>query len=264
MVYRMCPPTRTFVCTYALPAQVTQTPSSQYALLIEGGKMSANPVEKAFCVIEFSKSNSATVVKRRFRTRFAKAPPTRQYIYDWHRQFETTGCLCKRSAPGRPRIAEEQVERVRATYLRSPQTSTRRAIRELQIPKPTVWKILRKRLKMIPYKIQMLQRLSEGDKNKRCDFCESVLGRCDDEEGFMDRIIFSDESTFHISGKVNKQNVRIWGTEKPTIPLEHVRDSPKVNVFCAISSKKVYGSYFFKDKSVQGASYLNYIDTVLI
>jgi hypothetical protein len=29
------------------------------------------------------------------------------------------------------------------------------------------------------------------------------------------KFIFSDEATFHINGKVNRHNVRVWGTENP-------------------------------------------------
>ena len=55
-------------------------------------------------------------------------------------------------------------------------------------------------------------------------------------DGFADSLIFSDKATFHLSGKVNWHIVCIWGTENPRIVIENVRDSPKVNVFCAISN----------------------------
>lgn len=54
-----------------------------------------------------------------------------------------------------------------------------------------------------------------------------------EEDGFYERLILADESTFHI--KVNKHNVRIWGIEKPRASIEYERDSPKLNVFCAVS-----------------------------
>ena len=73
---------------------------------------------------------------------------------------------------------------------------------------------------------------------------------------FSERIVFSDEATFHLSGKVNKQNVRIWGLQNPHAHIEHVRDSPKVNVFCAISRSSVYGPYFFDGNTVNGQQYL--------
>jgi hypothetical protein len=52
----------------------------------------------------------------------------------------------------------------------------------------------------------------------------------------------SDEATFHTSGKANRHNLRVWGTEN-CFTLEHQRDSPKVNVYCAMSRSQVYG-YF--------------------
>jgi hypothetical protein len=77
-----------------------------------------------------------------------------------------------------------------------------------------------------------------------------------DVEGFADSLIFSGEATFHLSGKVNRRNVRIWGTENPHVAIQHVRDSPKVNVFCTISKKEVYGSILFAEPTVTGMIYL--------
>jgi len=80
---------------------------------------------------------------------------------------------------------------------------------------------------------------------------------CDDDDNFLKRLRFSNEATFHVSGKVNKPNVRIWGTEKPHRIVENERDSPKTNVFCAISMSKVYGPYFFPDRTVNGEIFRN-------
>jgi hypothetical protein len=44
---------------------------------------------------------------------------------------------------------------------------------------------------------------------------------------FMPQLIFGDEATFHLSGKENRHNVRIWGLQNPQEALEHERDSPK-------------------------------------
>jgi hypothetical protein len=60
-------------------------------------------------VIEFAKTNSVTVMQRRFRTQYGKQAPTRQSIYDWSKKFNDTGCLCKRKSPGRLPVSEETV-----------------------------------------------------------------------------------------------------------------------------------------------------------
>src|SRR5215469_14398781 len=177
--------------------------------------MAATVVDKVFCALELAKKNSVTVVQRHFRRRYGKPPPTRQSIYDWSKKFQETGCLCKGKTSGTPSVSEETVERVRETFTRSPRKSTTRASLELQMPQQTVWTILRKGLRMIPYKLQLVQALSCVDKRVRYSFCMSMQQWNEEDDGFINRLIFGDESTFHLSGKVNKHNVRIWGTENP-------------------------------------------------
>ena len=63
-------------------------------------------------------------------------------------------------------------------------------------------------------------------------------------------------------GKVKRHNVRIWGTENPHATIEYVRDSPEVNVFCAVSSCKVYGPFFFAEPSVTGINVPEHAATV--
>ncbi|KAJ4435073.1 hypothetical protein ANN_23647 [Periplaneta americana] len=140
-------------------------------------------------------------------------------------------------------VSEANVERVRESFTRSPQKSTVKASRELNIPQQTVWKILRKRLKLHPYRLQLLQALKPDDKAKRQSFCEEMQLRMETED-FIESLVISDEATFHLSGKVQKYNVTIWALENPNSYVKHVFDSPKVNVFCAISREKVYGPFF--------------------
>ena len=71
-------------------------------------------------------------------------------------------------------------------------------------------------------------------------------------DGFVESIVLSDEATFHLSGKVNRHNVSIWGAANQQVIVEHVRDSPKINVFCAISYRKIYGPFFFPERTING------------
>jgi hypothetical protein len=68
------------------------------------------------------------------------------------------------------------------------------------------------------------------------------------DDHFLGKAQFSDEATFHVSGAVNHRNVRIWVTENPHAYVQHQHDSPKVNVFSAISSQKcmVHSSFLKK------------------
>jgi hypothetical protein len=80
----------------------------------------------------------------------------------------------------------------------------------------------------------------------------------------LEKVQFSDEATFHVSGAVNCRNVRIWGSENPHAYVGHQRDSPKVNVFCAISSQKVYSPFFFAEETVTGMTYLDMLQLWLM
>ena len=90
--------------------------------------------------------------------------------------------------------------------------------------------VLHKHLKFHPYKLQILQEITQEGKVARKEFAMTMLDRVDQDNDFLARIMFSDEATCHVSGKVNKQNVRIWGSQNPHSTADHIRDSPKVNV----------------------------------
>ena len=94
--------------------------------------------EKAFCVLRFEASRSVITVQREFRARFRKDAPQRKNIIRWYRQFVETGCLCKGKSSGRPRVSDDNVERVHEAFQRSPRKSLARANRELDLPKITV------------------------------------------------------------------------------------------------------------------------------
>jgi hypothetical protein len=153
-------------------------------------------------------------VQRAFRLRFNFQPPTRKSICHWNHQCEQIGCLCKGESSGRLRVSEENVRRIQERFESSPCKSTRRASRELGIPQPTVWRVLRRRLQFKPYRLQLVQALRPKDKRKRVEFCNRMLQNMEDDT-FLPLLIFSDEATFHPSEKVNRQNVRLWGLQNP-------------------------------------------------
>ena len=76
--------------------------------------------------------------------------------------------------------------------------------------------------------------------------------------------MFSDEATFYLSGKFNCHNVRVWSTENPHEIIKHVWDWPKQDVFCAVSSVKLYGPFFFVRPTLTGISYLDMLGNYLM
>ena len=114
---------------------------------------------------------------------------------------------------------------------------------------------------MKPFKLQVAQAITAADKRKRKQFCVDMQEKLEDE--FNERLVFSDEATFHTNGKVNGHNVSIWGEENPYATIKHEKDSPKVNVFCAISKNHVHGPFFFEG-NVTGAVYLHTLQNWLM
>jgi hypothetical protein len=81
-------------------------------------------------------------VQHAFCAKYAKDPPTDKTIRARYKQFTETGCLCKQKSSGRPLIAEDDVEWVRASFLHSPKKSMGTATKELSMSKTTVWRVL--------------------------------------------------------------------------------------------------------------------------
>jgi hypothetical protein len=61
---------------------------------------------------------------------------------------------------------------------------------ELGIPKPTVHKLLRKKLKLYVYKIQLLHGIKAVDKPKSQESAEHMLEKIDNEPNFMHSIVY--------------------------------------------------------------------------
>jgi hypothetical protein len=106
------------------------------------------------------------------------------------------------------------------------------------LPQTSVWRQFRGLLLFKPHRLQLVQALRANETVKRAEFCERMLQNMEDDK-FLPRVISSDEATFHPSGKVKGHNVRIWGLQNPHTTLNHERESPKLNVFCATSQTKV-------------------------
>ena len=105
--------------------------------------------------------------------------------------------------------------------------------------------------------MQLLQVLKSEDKPRRKEFVLTMLDRLDSDPGFLKRVCFSDESTFHVSGLLNRDNLRIWDSENPDDTCEVEPDSPKLNVWCGIMHDKIIGPFFFAEKSITALIYLD-------
>lgn len=201
-------------------------------------------------------------VRNRFERKFRKPAPTRGNIQILVNKFMRTGSVRDEPRTGRPSISVESVEAIQNAIERSPQASTRRLSRELGIPRSSVWKVLRFTLKKRAYHLQVVQKLEAEDYAARRAMCYDLCEAAD-RENLMGHILFTDEATFHVCGRVHRHNCRIWADEMPHDTMEWERHSPKVNVWLGLTKRKVYGPYMFAEQTITGDMYLDMLQLFL-
>jgi hypothetical protein len=62
-----------------------------------------------------------------------------------------------------------------------------------------------------------------------------MFDKMENEDDCLNKVVFSDQDSFHMSGKSNRHNVRIWGKAIPHGVVEHVRDSSKLTSHLPVS-----------------------------
>ncbi|PSN58023.1 hypothetical protein C0J52_02021 [Blattella germanica] len=201
-------------------------------------------------------------VRQDFERKFHKPAPTRANIRMLVNKFKRTGSVVDEKRSGRPQTSANDVELIQQAIERSPGASTRRLSNELDIPRTTVWRVLRFTLKKRAYHLQVLHHLEQEDYAARQAMCHDLLQAVANED-LMNNILFSDEATFHICGRVNRHNCRIWADEQPNATYEWQRDTPKINVWLGVSATKLYGPFMFQEPTVTGVTYLEMLQQFL-
>jgi hypothetical protein len=139
---------------------------------------------------------------------YGHQPPTRKSIQFWDNKLRTTGSLLRVKSPG---ISEENFNRIREAFPRSPHESICAASLQLQIPHSTVQDELHKRPHLKLYKIQMTHALKPSDQVARTNYAVDMLERIDMSPDLLRQGCFSGEVTFHVSGVVNRHNCQDLG-----------------------------------------------------
>ncbi len=179
--------------------------------------------QKAEIILQYGKTGSATSVRRWFRNHYPKIPnsriPSVRQFSRLIQRFRETGSTDKGKSSGRKAetMTEENIETIRQMIEDDNSLSLNRIAREVGIAKRTVWLILRKKLKLYPYKQHDVLDLSDRKKEGRVEFCTWVLEQLTNDPDFLQMILFSDEKKFEERTRPNKQNERYWGQVDPLV-----------------------------------------------
>ena len=219
--------------------------------------MRFTPQEKARIIAEYIRNQSVTRIQRWLRTQMRKDPTARNTIIQWHTRFIESSNISHRGGNGRPRTSEHTIEQVRSMFQDQPQLSIREAACHLNISTAAVHRILRTHLFICPYRQQNFHGLQNSDKIKQIRFARHCQNQPEGYSEYLSKTVFSDECISRLNGSVNKQNVRIWGTESPTEGYQSFIHIQSVMESCAIGKEKVNGPYFFKNENINGENYQN-------
>lgn len=143
-----------------------------------------------------------------FKKRFNKLAPSYPSVLRWRSAFEVNRVLQQkvRKEKGSRRSVE--------AFEANPLLSCRPAGLMFGKSVSTVSRALKaKGLRL--YKLQVCQRLMEDDKVRRLSFCPSELRRIAADPGHLQFLVVSDEATFHLDGRVNRQCTRFWVKTNP-------------------------------------------------
>ncbi len=215
-------------------------------------------------VLLMAKFESPAVVRRKLQVDFGEDTPTEACIKRTFERFRETGTVEDRERSGRPpKITEEKINEVRDFIQNEPQSSVRAVATDCSVSRGTAHRIMRDYLGLKPYKAQFVQQLYEEDTQDRVDMCKTLIPMLQDKS-IQENIFFSDEATFYLHGLVNKHNVRYWSEDNPHATIETVMNSPKLNVWCAMSRTHLIGPFFFEGDTVNGEKYLSMLQNFFL
>jgi len=179
------------------------------------------------------------------------------YILELIAKFRQTGSVANKKRNMENPVRNEATEvAVLGEIVMNPTLSTRKLSDETGVPRTTVQRIL-KHNKWHPYKIQLLQELTEDDNDRRLQFCEIMSEIVINDPNYLFNVCFSDECSFFLNGTVNRHNCRYWSDTNPRIYNEvHTQHPQKLNVWAGIFGDHIIGPFFLPG-NLNGDTYLD-------
>jgi hypothetical protein len=133
-------------------------------------------VQAAAWLYESDRSNRAMrEVKNKLRDAYNEDPPRGEQILKWMDKLFETGTICDSRRTGRPNERGDYAENVDTSVQDNPMLSSRRRSEELNIPRTTLRRILKKDLNYRPFKSVKVQYLSNDDYDLRVRYCRDIL-----------------------------------------------------------------------------------------
>ena len=225
--------------------------------------------ERIFLVKSFYKSDeNVTLTLRKWSSHYKnRSKPSPNTVEKLVEKFNKTGSVADdvewRKNKTRSARTPELVESARQIAQEELSISTRRLSQRLGVSTTTAWKVLHEDLECFPYKIQVAQQLTGAAIEKRLDFAGEMCQLIDERAININKIIFTDEAHFWLDGYVNRQNFRVWGTEKPELLRTKPLHPQKLTVWCGLTSAGIIGPFFI-EYSITSEVYHELLDNEIL
>lgn len=207
--------------------------------------------QKTNIVKWYWETKSIVAVQRRFRLHFKTLhTPCARTILRLQEKFIAHGTIKNQhkgnSGQKKTKRTPQDVAKIEKKISKKPSKSIRKIAQEVGSSRATVQRVLKADLRLKPYKMKIHQMISDADRRQRITFATWLKTKTSQDMDFLKRIWFSDEANFHLDGRVNAQNNRLWAAQpSPQAVTEQPLHSPKVTAWCAMGASGLVGPFFF-------------------
>ena len=194
-----------------------------------------------------------------------RTPIPKSIVQRTVKRFEENGNVKDKVRTGRPKSATNDTKSLETLqmFIENPHASVRQVGQAIDVSHASIERILDAH-KFYPYKIHLVQELSEDDFDRRMEFCDIMMRKFDENQNFFNRIVFSDEATFMLHGELNRHNCRYWSDENPHWMREVRTQHPqKLNVWAGLFRTQIVGPFFI-DGNLTTEKYLDLLQNVTI
>lgn len=161
-------------------------------------------------------------------------------------------------SPNHLDVDEEIIRNVTA----NPSISIRRLALQLNVSRYRIHQVLHKE-NLHPYHITPVQELLPIDHNKRLEFCNLLMERNLDNDSFVKRILWTDESQFTRDGITNFHNLHTWAAENPHSKKQtSFQHRFSVNVWAGVIGDMLIGPFILPPR-LNGEFYLQFLQNDL-
>ncbi|KAJ8963770.1 hypothetical protein NQ317_014477, partial [Molorchus minor] len=146
--------------------------------------------------------------------------------------------------------------------LENPEISTREITVTKGVSKSRNQRILKKH-KFKPYKIRLTHQLFPGDQERRMNFCNWFIRKCNENENFHRNVIWTDEARVTSNGIFNRHNRHHWsGHNEHVFQPRNMQGRFGFNIWIGIVGQRMIAPFIY-DENLNAQRYVNILENIV-